>query len=193
MEKIIFVLTFIIALLLVKMFIDWIVLKDRKESLEQLKQEIKAAGELLNKKDSEFRSYKKNVTFERNLIAEGFVKSLFVLENEPKFPKGYDCKDFVVMNVEPLLFKNINTHLDEVKKLENNSAKTIEFLIYFAKIKNDLTSKKLNIEEIQKLRPDVFYSYTVFSKLDKKQMIVREEYLESLIQGRFEKGGEIEN
>ena len=76
------VLSFILALLLVKIFIDWVVLKDLKECLEGKNEELKKAGELLNQKDSEFWSYKKNVAFERNLIAEGFVKSLFVLKKQ---------------------------------------------------------------------------------------------------------------
>jgi hypothetical protein len=43
---------------------------------------------------------------------------------------------------------------------------------------------KNSLKQIEKLRPEVYYSYKVFSKLDKKEMVVREEYLEELTKNK---------
>jgi protein involved in temperature-dependent protein secretion len=75
-------------------------LYDTKGELKSAEKEIERAEELLNQKDKEFEIYRKKVAADKILITQGFVKSLFVLEHEPKFPKGYDCEDFVVLNVQ---------------------------------------------------------------------------------------------
>lgn len=141
------------------------------DKLKYSRAELKKAEELLNQKDKEFELYRKKVAADKILITQGFVKSLFVLEHEPKFPKGYDCEDFVVLNVTPEIpqFK-INTKYGEI------SESFILFLTTF--FSKDLP--KNGLKEIEKLRPEVYYSYKVFSKLDKKEMVVREEYLEQL-------------
>lgn len=176
METLIFVLSFILAILLVKIFIDWLKIKAFSEVLKEQKQELKNASELLNQKDSEFSSYKKNVAIERNLIADGFLKSLFVLENNPEFPKGYDCSDFVVLNVEPLIFREIKNLPADLVPLQDS-----EKFISFLKILFSKEAPKNSLQEIEKLRPQVYYSYKVFSKLDKKEMVVREEYLQEIV------------
>lgn len=146
-----------------------------REELEHNKNEILLSEQLLNQKDKEFELYRKKVAADKILITQGFVKSLFVLEHEPKFPKGYDCEDFVVLNVTPEIpeFK-IDTKYGEISE---------SFIIFLTTcFSKDLP--KNSLKQIEKLRPEVYYSYKVFSKLDKKEMVVREEYLEELIKNK---------
>lgn len=175
MEIFALILGFVLAISLAINFIFKFRFQGFRMTLNNKDSEIKIAEELLNRKDKEFELYRKKVAADKILITQGFVKSLFVLEHEPKFPKGYDCEDFVVINVTPEIpdFK-IDTKYGEISE---------SFILFLTTcFSKDLP--KNSLKQIEKLRPEVYYSYKVFSKLDKKEMVVREEYLEELIKNK---------
>lgn len=170
-----FLVFIVVVFLVLTSFLFYISYSNEKGELSSAKKEIERAEELLNQKDKEFEIYRKKVAADKILITQGFVKSLFVLENDPKFPKGYDCDDFVVLNVTPEIpdFK-IDTKYGEISE---------SFILFLTTcFSKDLP--KNSLKQIEKLRPEVYYSYKVFSKLDKKEMVVREEYLEELIKNK---------
>lgn len=172
MEFLVFIVVVFLVLTSFRFYISYL---NEKGELSSAKKEIERAEELLNQKDKEFELYRKKVAADKILITQGFVKSLFVLEHEPKFPKGYDCEDFVVLNVTPEIpeFK-IDTKYGEISE---------SFILFLTTcFSKDLP--KNSLKQIEKLRPEVYYSYKVFSKLDKKEMVVREEFLEELIKNK---------
>jgi hypothetical protein len=177
----------IIALFLCISFMWWISsikIKGLKHFLEKKEMEINHLEQNLKTKKVDFELYKYRSDLEKIQTAEDISKSLFVLNNKPKFEKGYNCDEFFVVYIEPKIIYGFDVKdLRELKWIEKDKTKNlveaaIVFISNFRKYySNDLT--KLKIDQINKKAFEVYYSYTVFSKLDQKTMVVREEYLEA--------------
>ena len=176
-----------IAIIVYLLFIYWIS-NNRREclqyDLEKKESEIKRLEGKLKLNEQEFEVYKHTCDLEKIQTAEDISKSLFVLNNKPKFEKGYNCDEFFVVYIEPKIIYGFDVKdLRELKWIEKDKTKNlveaaIVFISNFRKYySNDLT--KLKIDQINKKAFEVYYSYTVFSKLDQKTMVVREEYLEA--------------
>jgi len=161
-----------------------------KSDLKTCKSDISYLEEQLKLKEKEFEVYRHTSDLEKIKTAEDISKSLFVLENNPKFEKGYNCDEFFVVDVEPKL-----TYVLSSKKTENISDDIIKKaalaagLLFNALIKNgnNLGIKEQKLKQLKEKAFEVYYSYTVFSKLDQKTMVVREEYLEAFRENHMNK------
>jgi hypothetical protein len=181
MDYIIFIVIVVILGLCFKLWSFSIRIESLAHKIEQKEMEINHLEHKLKTKEVDFNLYKHRSDLEKIQTAEDVSKSLFVLNNKPKFEKGYNCDEFFVIEVEPKIFygsglktfKDLPT--DKIEKLLKISG--IVLNVFCKVFENGIVKSKL--DEIKNKTFEVYYSYTVFSKLDQKTMVVREEYLEA--------------